>query len=92
MRGKIGERYSGIISGVTEWGIFVELENTVEGLIRTENLPGGGYVFNAELFRLDSPSHTFKLGDSVDIEVEKVTADRVSFKLQEPEKQSFTPR
>ncbi len=86
MRDKIGEKYSGIISGVTEWGIFVELDNTVEGLVRTENLPGGGYVFNADLFRLDSPSSTFKLGDSVNIEVEKVTGDRVSFKLCESEK------
>ncbi len=81
MRGKIGERYEGVVSGVTEWGIFVELPNTVEGLIRTENLPGEGYVFNPDLFRLDSSEHTFKLGDSLKIEVEKVVGDRVSFIL-----------
>ena len=81
MRGKVGERYSGVISGVTEWGIFVELENTVEGLVRTENLPGEGYVFNPDLFRLDSPMHTFKLGDELNIVVSKVTGDRVSFEL-----------
>lgn len=81
MRGKIGERYEGIVSGVTEWGIFVELDNTVEGLIRTENLPGDGYVFNSELFRLDSPAHTFKLGDAVRIVVSGVTGDKVVFEL-----------
>lgn len=81
MRGKIGEEYEGVVSGVTEWGIFAELPNTVEGLIRTENLPGDGYVFNAELYRLDSPAHTFKLGDAVRIRVEKVVGDRVSFTL-----------
>ena len=83
MRGKVGERYSGVISGVTEWGIFVELENTVEGLVRTENLPGEGYVFNPDLFRLDSPMHTFKLGDELNIVVSKVTGDRVSFELSD---------
>lgn len=81
MREKIGEEYCGIISGVTEWGVFVELENTVEGLVRTENLPGEGYVYNADLFRLDSPLHTFKLGDSIKIKVDKVVGDRISFKL-----------
>lgn len=81
MEDKIGECYDGIISGVTEWGIFVELDNTVEGLIRTECLPGGGYVCNQELYRLDSPSQTFRLGDSVKIKVESVTGDRVNFSL-----------
>lgn len=81
MRDKIGEDYFGVVSGVTEWGIFVELENTVEGLIRTENLPGDGYVFNGELFRLDNPSRTFKLGDRLHITVAGVNGDRVSFAL-----------
>ncbi|MDE6399196.1 MAG: ribonuclease R [Clostridiales bacterium] len=83
MQSKIGEEYDGIISGVTEWGIFVELPNTVEGLIRTENLPGEGYAFNADLFRLDSPLHTFKLGDALHIKVSGVSGDRVSFLLAE---------
>lgn len=81
MRDKIGAQYDGVISGVTEWGVFVELSNTVEGLVRTENLPGDGYVFNADLFRLDSPRHTFKLGDAVRIQVAGVSGDRVSFTL-----------
>ncbi len=38
MQDKIGEEYEGIVSSVTQFGIFVELENTVEGLIRFENL------------------------------------------------------
>ena len=38
MEDKIGEIYEGIISSITEFGVFVELENTVEGLIRFENL------------------------------------------------------
>ncbi|MDE7395847.1 MAG: ribonuclease R [Clostridiales bacterium] len=86
MESKIGSVYTGVISGVTEWGIFVELDNTVEGLIRTENLPGSGYVFNADLFRLDSPSSSFKLGDTLTIKVAGVNGDRVSFLLAEEEK------
>lgn len=81
MRSHVGEQYTGVISGVTEWGIFVELPNTVEGLIRTENLPGEGYVFNPDTFRLDSPQRTFKLGDTLNVTVEKVVGDRVSFTL-----------
>ena len=77
------ESYEGVISGVTEWGIFVELENTVEGLVRTENLPGYGYVFNSALYRLDSPARTFKLGDSVCIKVAGVNGDKIAFELDE---------
>ena len=81
MRSKIGEEYDAIISGVTEWGIFAELENTCEGLIRTENLPEGEYAYNADLYRLDSHDHTFKLGDRIRIKVAKVAGDKVSFTL-----------
>lgn len=79
MRDKVGERYPGIISGVTEWGVFVELENSVEGLIRTEFLPEGQYVYNAQLMRLDSGKHSFRLGDEIGIIVKEVTGDRISF-------------
>lgn len=78
---KIGQKFGGVISGVTEWGIFVELSNSVEGLVRAESLPGGGYVLNASLFRLDSPTHSFRLGDEIKIEVSAVSGDRVSFVL-----------
>lgn len=81
MSNKIGEKFSGIISGVTEWGIFVELDNSVEGLIRTENLPGEGYVLNAELMRLDNSDNSFRLGDRLDIIVAGVNVDKISFAL-----------
>ncbi len=44
MQDKIGQEFDGIISSVTQFGIFVELENTVEGLIRFENL-GNEYFY-----------------------------------------------
>lgn len=82
MADRIGEKYTGTISGVTEWGIFVELDNSVEGLVRTDDLPDGGYIYNADLMRLDNHSHSYRLGDPVDIVVSGVTGSKVSFKLQ----------
>ena len=38
------EEYDGVISGITAYGIYVELENTVEGLIRAADIPGDYYV------------------------------------------------
>lgn len=65
----IGEEFDGIISGVTSFGIFVELPNTVEGLIRVENLPGQGYEYDEKKYTLASPSHRFTLSAGVRIRV-----------------------
>ncbi len=69
MRGHLGEEFAGVVSGVTAFGVFVQLENTVEGLVRTENLPGDGYVFAEERLTLSNGAHTFRLGDAVRITV-----------------------
>ena len=45
MEQHIGEVYEGVISGVTGWGIYVELPNTVEGLIHVSKLPGDYYYY-----------------------------------------------
>ena len=52
MQNKIGEEYEGIVSSVTQFGIFVELENTVEGLIRFENLGDEYFIYDEERKRL----------------------------------------
>ena len=52
MQDKIGEEYDGIVSSVTQFGIFVELENTVEGLIRFENLGDEYFISDEERKRL----------------------------------------
>ena len=49
MEDHIGEKYIGIISGVCDFGFFVELENTTEGLVRIDSLSGDYYVYNKEL-------------------------------------------
>mgnify|MGYP002520789433 FL=1 len=69
MRDFLGEEFNGVISGVTSFGIFVELENTAEGLVRLEDLPKGNYVFDEKTYTLFSNKNVFKLGDSVKIKV-----------------------
>ena len=81
MSDKIGEIYDGVISGVTEWGVFVELENSVEGLVRTADLPEGDYFYNRDLMRLDSGSRSYRIGDRIRIKVANVEGSKISFAL-----------
>ena len=71
MEDKIGQEYDGIISSVTNFGIFVELENTVEGLIRYENLGDEYFIYNEERREaIGEHSHkVYKIGDKVKIRV-----------------------
>ena len=71
MENKVGEEYEGIISSVTSFGIFVELENTVEGLIRFEDLGDEYFIYDEERKRLIG-EHTkvvYKIGDKIRIRV-----------------------
>lgn len=71
MQNKIGEVYEGIISGVTNFGLFVELENTVEGLIRFENL-GNEYFEYDDRHKQLIGEHTkkvYKMGDKMNVQV-----------------------
>ena len=71
MENKIGEEYEGIVSSVTQFGIFVELENTVEGLIRFENLGDEYFIYDEERKRLigEKTNKIYKIGDKVKIRV-----------------------
>lgn len=72
MQDKIGNVYEGIISSVTNFGIFVELENTVEGLIRFENLGENEYfIYDDEHKHLigEKTNKIYKLGDKIKIQV-----------------------
>ena len=65
----IGQEFDAVISGVTSFGVFCELENTVEGFTPIECLPRANYTFDKNTFTLYSPKHTFKLGEKVRIGV-----------------------
>ncbi len=71
MEGKIGEEYSGIISSVTSFGIFVELENTVEGRIQFDDLGDEYFIYDEDRKMLigEHTKTTFKIGDKIRIRV-----------------------
>jgi len=69
MSSKIGEEFTGIISGVTSFGVFVELDNTIEGLIKLDTLPKGRYDYDEKRFTLKSNNLSFKLGEKLKIKV-----------------------
>ncbi|MBO9597527.1 MAG: VacB/RNase II family 3'-5' exoribonuclease, partial [Cohnella sp.] len=77
MLDKIGEEYTGIISGVTSFGMFIELENTVEGLIRLSDLTDDYYHFHELHMALigERTSKIYRIGDEVKIRVGRVNMD-----------------
>lgn len=85
MEDKIGNKYEGTVSGVTGFAIFVELDNTVEGAIRLENLPEDRYVFEEDKYRVTGAEHSYALGDRVKITVAStdLTTRRVNFEIDE---------
>ena len=88
MEKKIGEIYQGIVSSVTSFGIFVELENTVEGLIRFDDLGSNEYFYYDEDNRIlvgEKTKKTFHIGDSVTIKVKSASKilRQVDFEIYE---------
>ena len=81
MQDKIGEQYDGIISSITSWGMFVQLDNTVEGLIRLAEINDDYYIYddlNKQLIGKETKK-VYKLGQKVKIEV--VYADKQTRKI-----------
>ena len=75
MEKRIGEEYEGIVSSVTSFGIFVELENTVEGLIRFEDLGDEYFIYDENRKRLigERTNKTYKIGDKMLIRVKNAS-------------------
>ena len=69
MKDRVGESFEGVISSVTNFGIFVELENTVEGLIRIEDLPDNGFLLLERQLKLKGQRMTFSVGDKVKVKL-----------------------
>lgn len=83
MRSHLGEDFEGVVSGVTAFGIFVELPNTVEGLVRIENLPQDDYTFVEERYLLKGSHNSYKIGDKCAVKVAacNIGTRRVEFTL-----------
>ena len=83
MRSFIGQEFDGIISGVTNFGVFIELENTVEGIVKLDTLPKDKYALDEKTFTLKGHKWEFSLGDKVTIKVLGVdtSSRRVEFMI-----------
>lgn len=89
MMDHIGEVYDGIISGVVEFGFFVELENTIEGLVKAESIKGDYYVFDNDLMALigKNSKKKYSFGDKVKVKVTRADKDRseIDFEIYDDE-------
>lgn len=74
MEERIGEIYEGVISGVTQWGIYVELQNTIEGLVHVSSLPGDFFVYDENTYEMVGRESgvTYKLGQKLTVRVRGV--------------------
>lgn len=77
MLSHVGETYDGVISSVTSFGFFVELDNTVEGLVRVASLLDDYYYYDENLMQLigERTKKSFRMGDLVQVIVRRVDVD-----------------
>lgn len=85
MSDKIGQEFEGVVSSVTSFGMFIELDNTVEGLVRLANISDDYYIFDESTYTIigEATKKTYKIGDTVNIRVAKVNVDlkEIDFEL-----------
>jgi len=83
MQDKIGQEFSGVISGVTGWGLYVELENKCEGMIPISTLDDDFYIFDEKNYCLEGRhSHrVFQLGDVVKVEITRTNLEKKQLDL-----------
>ncbi len=79
----LGEEFDGVISGVTNFGIFVELDNTVEGMIRIDSLPQDQYEYFEDRFCLKGYKNKYTIGDKVRVKSLRadILAREIDFEL-----------
>ena len=78
MEARIGQVFDGVISGITSWGVYVELPNTVEGLVHVSRLPGDYFYYKESTYEMvgEATGKTYKLGMPVKIRV--IGTDRMT--------------
>lgn len=83
----LGESYVGVISGITSWGIYVELPNTVEGMISIHTLLDDYYYYDDEKYVMmgKNTGRIFQLGEKVEIVVTgtDILTKTIDFELSE---------
>lgn len=87
MADKVGQEFEGTISSVTNFGMFVELDNTIEGLVRLANMADDYYIYDDMTYTIigERTKKTFRIGDPVRIRVDRVNVDfrEIDFELLE---------
>ena len=70
----LGECFDGIISGVTEYGFYVELDNTIEGMVRIATIPDDFYIYNEETMEIigKKSGKIYRMGQQVNVVVVRV--------------------
>ena len=84
MQDHIGKIYQGTISGVTDWGIFVELENKIEGMIPMRELDDDFYVFDEKNYQIvGKHSHkVYQLGDEITVKIWRTNLEKKQLDFQ----------
>ncbi len=84
MQTKIGEVFDGVISGVSQNGFFVELDNTVEGFVGLERLPQGRYEYNEDRYCISGVGKIYKMGDRIRVRVVStdIALRHINFELE----------
>ena len=72
--------FDAVISGVTNFAVFAELPNTIEGIMRIDSLPPDNYAFIEDKFLLKGIKHSFRIGEPIRIKV--VGCDYGSMRVQ----------
>ncbi len=84
MEDKIGEQFEGMISGVTNFGMFVELPNTIEGLVHVSYLTDDYYHYDEKQYAMigERTGNVFRIGDEIEVKVIGVNVDEVSIDFE----------
>ncbi len=90
MKQREGEIFEGIVSNVTSFGIFVELDNTVEGLVRLSSMHDDYYIYNEKNYCVigERTKKTYKIGDAVTVRLENadIATRKIEFTIVEEKK------
>jgi ribonuclease R len=94
MQDHVGEVYQGVISGITDWGIYVELENKIEGMIPIRELDDDFYIFDEKNYALVGKHNhkKYQLGDDITVKIWRTNLEKkqLDFRLaNNNEKEDF---
>ncbi|MBU9710917.1 ribonuclease R [Evansella tamaricis] len=84
MEDKVGQEFEGVISGVTNFGLFVELQNTIEGLVHVSYLTDDYYHYNEQQYAMigERTGNVFRIGDEIEVRLINVNVEERSIDFE----------